>query len=115
VKTIGVEQVKGNQDLKELVEWKHTTSRTAADLQASIENLTSRIQALEDTFFKPPLVVSQHEEEGRAISHGKTNYYQGVDLGPSDPGSALVKGEHPPPKHHATVYDIPDHSSKRNP
>jgi hypothetical protein len=40
VKTIVVEQIKGNQDLKELVEWKQTSSRTAAYLQASIDNLT---------------------------------------------------------------------------
>jgi predicted nucleic acid-binding Zn-ribbon protein len=71
VKTFGVEQVKGNRDLKELVEWKHSTTRTAAELQVSIDNLTSCIQALEDTFFKPPPMVPPREEEGQAVSHGK--------------------------------------------
>jgi hypothetical protein len=73
VKTIVVEQIKGNQDLKELVEWKQTSSRTVAYLQASIDNLKSCIQALEDTFFKPPPVVSLREEEGRAISHDRAS------------------------------------------
>jgi hypothetical protein len=82
VKTIGVEQIKGNQDLKEQVEWKQTSSRTAADLQESIDNLTSRIQLLEDTFFKPLPVVPPREEEGRAQSHCKNIYHQGVDPGP---------------------------------
>jgi hypothetical protein len=111
VKTIGVEQIKGNQDLKELVEWKQTSSRTAADLQASIDNLTSRIQALEDTFFKPPPVVPLREEEGRAISHGKSIINQGVDPGSSAPGSTLVKGENLRPKTSYTL-DFPEHSTK---
>jgi hypothetical protein len=86
VKTIGVEQVKGNQDLKELVDWKHTTTRTTAELQTSIDSLTSRIRALEDTFFKPPPVVPPREEEGRANGHGKNIIHQGVDPGSYTPG-----------------------------
>jgi hypothetical protein len=113
VKTIGVEQINGTQHLKELVEWKQTTSRTAADLQTSIDDLTSRIQALEATFFKPPLVVPLREEEGRAIGHDKDIIHQGVDPGSSAPGSTLVNGEHSYTKLSAAHIEIHDPGSRK--
>jgi hypothetical protein len=94
-----------------LVEWKHTTSRTVADLQASIDNLTSRIQALEDTFFKPPPVVPTREEEGPATSHDKNINHQGVDLRSLAPSSTLVTGENLKQKP-SFPFDLPESSTK---
>jgi hypothetical protein len=70
-----VDQVKDNQDLKELLRWKESTTRSAADLQFSINDLTVRMQALEATFFKAPPEVLPCEREGRAISHGKSIHH----------------------------------------
>jgi hypothetical protein len=139
LKTIGVKQIKGTQHLKELVEWKKTSSGTTADLQTSIddltsriqaleatffrpppvvppreeEGLTSRIQALEATFFRPPPVVPPREEEGRAIGHGKDIIHQGVDPGSSAPGSTLVNGEHSYTKLSTAHTEIHDPGSRK--
>jgi hypothetical protein len=113
LKTIGVKQIKGTQHLKELVEWKKTSSGTTADLQTSIDDLTSRIQALEATFFRPPPVVPPREEEGRAIGHGKDIIHQGVDPGSSAPGSTLVNGEHSYTKLSTAHTEIHDPGSRK--
>jgi hypothetical protein len=113
VKTIGVEQVKGNQDLKEPIRWKESTTRSSTDLQLSIDNLTSRIQALEATFFQAPPKVPSREGEGRAICHGKNINHQGVEPG-TDPDSTLVKGENPFPKTLHFSNDIQGSSSHQH-
>jgi hypothetical protein len=93
VKSIGIEQVKSTQHLKELVTWKDSTARTATDLQNSIGDLTSHIKTLGATFFKAPSPVPPREEEGRATSHGKSILHQGDNSGASAAGSTLVTGE----------------------
>jgi hypothetical protein len=61
VHEIGVEQVKSSTHLKEVVYWKNQEATTATDLQTSIDNLTSRIKALEATFLQMSKVPTREE------------------------------------------------------
>lgn len=82
--------------------WSHNADKFATDLDAALQNLTSRVQALEQTPKSAPPNALSREEEGRASGHGKDKNYQGVYVGDL-PHSTLVKGEH-------KIYQSPTHT-----
>jgi hypothetical protein len=75
----------------ELTNWSKGADKMATTLQADIQDIKSRIVALEKLSATPK--VPPREEEGRANGHSKNNVIQG-DGGLGLPPLTMGKGEY---------------------
>jgi hypothetical protein len=93
--------------------WSDNTDRFSAGLNKQIEDLTSRIKALEAATSVAPPLVPPREEEGRAIGHHTYKLHQGVNVESLINDCTLVKGENQFLKSTVLHTDLPKTSTKK--
>jgi hypothetical protein len=94
--------------------WSDNADKFSAGLTKQIEDLTSRILALEAATSAAPPPVPPREEEGRANGHHKYKFHQGVNVESSINDSTLVKGENQFFKSTVMHTDLPETSTKKH-
>ena len=93
--------------------WSDNVDKFSVGLDKKIEDLTSRITALEAATSAAPPNVPPREEGGRADGYHKEKYHQGVNVGSPTNNSALVKGENQFPNSTFVAVDFPETSTRR--
>jgi hypothetical protein len=94
--------------------WSDNADKFSAELTKQVEDLTSRILALEAATSAAPPPVPPREEEGRANGHHKYKFHQGVNVESSINDSTLVKGENQFFKSPVMHTDLPETSTKKH-
>jgi hypothetical protein len=113
VKQIQANQLRSSSAVDELTAWSKKADLMGTELKSDIEDLKSRMVALETLSTTAPSQVPPREEEGRAIGHSSDKQLQGGDSGGSFPYHTLGKGEYKTLK--TTHFDdIPESSMTRN-
>jgi hypothetical protein len=113
VKQIQANQLRSSSAVDELTAWSKKADLMGTELKSDIEDLKSRMVALETLSTTAPSQVPPREEEGRAIGRSKDKQLQGGDSGGSFPYHTLGKGEYQTLKT-AHFDDIPESSMARN-
>lgn len=92
--------------------WSIDANNFSVELNKSMVDLTSRMEALEAATSAPPK-APPHEEEGRANDHRPLPHHQGDNVRAPDPHHTLVKGESQQLKTTLNVDDSPNISTKK--
>jgi hypothetical protein len=74
--------------------WSREADKFATDLEATMQNITSRVMALEQAHQVAPPNAPSREEGGRANGRGDPTGSQGVPMENPLPHATLIKGEH---------------------
>jgi hypothetical protein len=111
VKAIQVNQVRSATTVDELTSWSKKADVMAAELKADIQDLKSRMVALETLSTTLPKIPPR-EEEGWAKGHDVDKQFQGRDSGIPFPNLTPGKGEYTTLKT-APYTDIPEGSGNK--
>ncbi|CAN6360906.1 unnamed protein product [Urochloa humidicola] len=119
VKSLQIGQLKAaekmetvHSKLEGLNTWSVDADKFSTGLSKDIEDLKSRIMALE-AIQSAPQQVPPREEEGRANGHSVKHHHQGVDVGNHLAHPTLVKGEQQILNSARFTFDQPESSDRK--